>query len=102
MGRAEFSWLAGPGYVFRPEQDSDTTKDVLPSGQRIEVNAYERRSSRDYFAATRRLDLELRIASHASVVPRVRVTAFPSLLDDSGLAPRGLVARPEVAIRWIF
>jgi hypothetical protein len=33
---------------------------------------------------------------------RLRVTAFPSLLDDSGLAPRVLVARPEVAVRWRF
>jgi hypothetical protein len=37
-----------------------------------------------------------------SIVPRLRVTAFPSLLDDSGFAPRMLVARPEIAVRWGF
>ncbi len=100
--RITLTWLAGAGYVYRPVQDAGTTKEVSPGGQRIEVAAFERASSRDYIAATTRLDLELRIAPHVSVVPRVRVTAFPSLLDDSGLAPSGLTARPEVAVRWAF
>ena len=51
---------------------------------------------------TARLDVEFRIAPRVSVVPRLRVTAFPSLLDDSGLAPRMLMARPEIAVRWAF
>ncbi|HEX3702979.1 MAG TPA: hypothetical protein VHU82_06605 [Vicinamibacterales bacterium] len=100
--RITLTWLAGAGIVYRPVQDASMTKEVLPGGQRIEVAAYQRASSRDYMAATTRLDLELRIAPHVSVVPRVGVTAFPSLLDDSGLAPSGLTARPEVAVRWAF
>lgn len=75
---------------------------VLPDGQRTEVNFNERTSSRNYLAATARLDLEFRIASRMSVIPRLRVTAFPSLLDDSGLAPRLLITRPEIAARWQF
>jgi hypothetical protein len=97
-----FSWLVGGGFVYRPEQDTVVTKEVLPDGQLNEVNTRKDRSERNYMAATARLDLEFRVAPHVSVVPRVRVTAFPSLLDDSGLAPRMLSARPEIAVRWGF
>jgi hypothetical protein len=55
-----------------------------------------------YLAANARLDVEFRITPHVSVVPRLTVTAFPSLLDDSGLAPRMLMARPEIAAHWRF
>jgi hypothetical protein len=97
-----FSWLAGGGYVYRPEQFTGVTKEVLPDGQRTEVNVHKGTSVRNYLAVTARLDLAFRIAPHVSVVPRLRVTAFPSFLDDSGLAPRMLIARPEIAVRWRF
>jgi hypothetical protein len=88
--------------VYRPEQVTSMTKEVLSDGQRTEVNTHKSRSSRNYLAATARLDVEFKVAPHVSVVPRLRVTAFPSLLDDSGLAPRMLMARPQIAVRWEF
>lgn len=97
-----FSWLAGPGYAYRPAQYTVVTKEVLPDGQLIDAHTDRSASSRNYLVAAARLDLEIRVARQLSVVPRVRVTAFPSLLDDSGLAPRLLVARPEIAVRWGF
>ena len=97
-----FSWLVGGGFVYRPEQFTSVTKEVLPDGQLTEVNTRDNRSSRNYLAATAGVDLEFRVAARVSVVPRLRVTAFPSLLDDSGLAPRILTARPEVGVRWRF
>jgi hypothetical protein len=97
-----FTWLVGGGLVYRPEQYTSVTKQVLPDGQLTEVNTYKTTSSRDYLAAAARLDAEVRIARRVSVVPRVRVTAFPSMFDDSGLAPRLLMARPEIALRWQF
>jgi hypothetical protein len=97
-----FSWLAGGGYVYRPEQYTGVTKEVLPDGKLTEVHVDGGTSFRNYLAATVGLDAEFRIAPRVSVVPRLRVTAFPSFLDDSGLAPRILVARPEVAMRWQF
>lgn len=100
--RVTFSWLAGGGYVYRPEQVTSVTKEVLPDGQRSEVNTHKSTSFRNYLAATARLDVEFRVAPHVSVVPRLRVTVFPSLLDDSGLAPRMVMARPEIAVRWAF
>lgn len=63
---------------------------------------FESRSFRNYLAAAARLDVEFRVARHVSVVPRLRLTVYPSLLDDSGLAPRTIVARPEIAVRWGF
>ena len=78
------------------------TKEVLPDGQLTEVNTDTSTSFRNYLAATAGLDVEFRVAPHVSVVPRLRVTAFPSVLDDSGLAPRMLMARPEIAVRWGF
>ena len=63
------------------------TTEVLPDRQRTEVNTHKSTSSRNYLAATARLDVEFKVAPHVSLVPRLRVTAFPSLLDDSGLAP---------------
>jgi len=97
-----FTWLVGGGLVYRPEQFTRVTKEVLPDRQLSEVNTYTSTSQRNYLAATARLDVEFRVAPHVSVVPRLRVTAFPSLLDDSGLAPRMLMARPEIAVRWGF
>jgi hypothetical protein len=98
--RVTFAWLVGGGYVFRPEQFTGVTKEVLPDGQLVEVNTQKDSSSRNYIAAATRLDVEFKVAARVSIVPRVRVTIFPSLLDDSGLAPRIVVARPEVAVRW--
>jgi hypothetical protein len=100
--RVTFTWLAGGGYVNRPEQFTTVTKEVLPDGQLIEVNTRKGTSYRNYLAAIGRLDLELKVARTVSVVPRLRVTAYPALLDDSGLAPRLLMVRPEVAVRWEF
>jgi len=97
-----FSWLAGPGYVYRPDQYTVVTKEVLPDGQRIDANTDKSASSRNYLIAAARLDVEIKVARQLSIVPRLRVTAFPSLLDDSGQAPRPLVARPEIAVRWGF
>jgi hypothetical protein len=81
-----FTWLAGGGYVYRPGEFTSVTKEVLPDGQLTEVNTNNSTSFRNYLAATARLDVEFRVAPHVSVVPRLRVTAFPSLLDDSGRA----------------
>jgi hypothetical protein len=100
--RVTFTWLFGGGYVFRPERSSGVTKEVLPDGQLIEVHARNESSSRNYLAAATRLDVELKVAARVSIVPRVRVTIFPSLIDDSGSAPRMVVGRPEVAVRWSF
>jgi hypothetical protein len=97
-----FSWLVWGGFVYRPEQFTSVTKEVLPDGQLTEANTDKSTSFRNYLAATARLDVEFRVAPHLSVVPRLRVTAFPSLLDDSGHAPRMLMARPEIAVRWGF
>jgi hypothetical protein len=97
-----FTWLAGAAYVYRPEQVSSVTKEVLPDGTLSEVNRRDSTGDRNYLAAIARLDGEFRITPGLSVVPRLRVTLFPSLLDDSGLAPRPLMARPEIAVRWRF
>jgi hypothetical protein len=97
-----FSWAAGGGYVYRPAEVRGVTTETLGDGQRTEVDAYEETSFRNYVAAAARIDVELRVAPFVSVVPRLRGTWFPSFIDDSGLAPRALVARPEVAVRWQF
>ena len=97
-----FSWLAGGGYVYRPEDATAVTHEVRPDGQRTEVNVSKDTSSWNYPAAIARVDVELRVAPRVSVVPRLRVTAFPAFLDDSGRAPRLLIAQPEVAVRWQF
>ena len=88
--------------MYPPEQATSVTKEVLPDVQRTEVNTHKSTSFRNYLAATARLDVDFRVAPHVAVVPRLRVTAFPSLLDDSGLAPRMLMVRPEIAVRWAF
>ena len=99
---ATFAWLVGGGFVFRPDQFAIVTKEVLPGGQLKEVNTDERTSFSNYLAATGGFDVDFMVTPHVSVVPRLRVTAFPSIFDDSGHAPRVLTARPEVAVRWVF
>ena len=98
--RVRIAVLFGGGYVFRPEQFSSVTKEVLPDGQLIQVDTRRDTSARNYLAGGARLDVEVKVTSRIGVVPRLRLTIFPSLLDDSGLAPRLVVARPEIAVRW--
>ena len=100
--RVTFTWLVGGGFVYRPEQFTSVTKEVLPDGQLTEVDSNESMSFRNYMAAAARLDVEFSVARHVSVVPRVRLTVYPSLLDDSGSSPRLIVGRPELAVRWRF
>ena len=100
--RATFTWLVGGGFVYRPDESTTVTNEVLPTGQLMEVNSNSRTSFRNYLAAATRFDVEVRVAHAVSIVPRLRLIAFPSLPDDSGFAPRMLVARPEIAVRWGF
>jgi hypothetical protein len=100
--RVTVTWLIGGGYVVRPERSTGVTKEVLPDGRLVEVHVRNEMSFRNYIAAATRLDVELKVASRVSIVPRVRVTVFPSLRDTSGLAPRVVVARPEVGVRWML
>ena len=78
--------------MYRPEQVTSVTNEVLPDGRLTEANTHATTSSWNYLAATARLDIEFNIAPHVSVVPRLKVTAFPSLLDDRGSAPRVFMA----------
>ena len=100
--RVALSWLVGGGYVYRPTQEMRVDNEVLPNGRRVEANAHRSTSSRNYSVGSTGFDAEVRVTPRVSVVPRVRVTVFPSLLDDSGSAPRMFTARPELAARWRF
>jgi hypothetical protein len=93
-----FTWLVGGAYVYRPDNSTITTKDSDGTLSNVTME----HSMRDYLAGAARADLEIAIARHVAVVPRLQLLVFPSGLDDSGLAPRGFVARPEVAFRWRF
>jgi hypothetical protein len=68
----------------------------------MEVNTIDSSGSHSYLAGVGRVDLQIAVGSAVAVVPRLGMTVFPSLLDDSGSAPRMLVARPEIAMRWQF
>jgi hypothetical protein len=100
--RMTFSWLVGGGYLYRPQEFTSVTTDLLPGGQRTEVDVHRSTSSRNYLTATARADIEFRVVPNVSVVPPWRVTGIPAFLDDSGSAPRLLIVRPEVGIRWQF
>lgn len=100
--RVAVTWLAGVGYVYRPERSTTVTREVLPTGQLIDAHTDESASSRNYLAGNARIDVEVRVTERLAVVPRLRLTVYPALLDDSGLAPRLFVARPEIAVRWSF
>jgi hypothetical protein len=100
--RVTVTWLVGGGCVFRPERSTSVTNEVLPDGRLIEANTQKDSASHSYLAAATRFDVEVAVSPRLSIVPRVRLTIFPSLLDDSGAAPRLVVARPEVAVRWRF
>lgn len=93
-----FTWLVGGAYVYRPDESTTTTRDA--NGELSNVYTYN--TTRDYLAGAARADLEITIVRHVAVVPRLQLLVFPSGLDDSGLAPRTFVARPEIAIRWRF
>ena len=99
--RVTFTWLIGAAQVYRPERIRTTLNDLLPDGSH-QVYDIARHSSRDYLAGAARLDLTVTISRHLSAGPRLAMTIFPSALDDSGSAPRQLVARPEIALRWTF
>lgn len=98
--RVTVTWSIGGGYVFRPERATGVTHEVMPGGQLVEVETRTSTSSRNYLAAATRVDFEIGVSPRVSIVPRLRCTIFPSLLDDSGSAPRMVIPRPEVAVRW--
>lgn len=100
--RITFSWLAGGGYLYRPQEFTYVTTELQPDGQRTEVDVQKVTSTRNYVTATGRIDVEVRVVPNVSVVPRLRVTGIPAFLDDSGSAPRLLIVRPEIAMRWQF
>ena len=101
-GRVTLTWRVGGAQVYRHEPFTSVTNEVLPDGSLVVVNTYNRTSTRNYLAAAAGVEVAVRITSRVSIVPRVLLTVFPSFLDDSGLAPRMLAARPEVAVRWAF
>jgi hypothetical protein len=101
-GRTRFTWLVGGAYVYRPTHTTSVTKEVLPDGRLEEVHSSGRSSTRNHLAAVARVDLELRLTRSLLVVPRLRMTVFPLVADDSGFAPRFATTRPEVALRWRF
>jgi len=100
--RATMTWGIGGGQVYRPEHESPVLNEVLPDGTRQNVYSLSRASSRDYTVAVTRLDFDVKVAGQLWIGPRFSLTMYPSMLDDSGSAPRGLVARPELAVRWRF
>lgn len=100
--RATMTWGIGGGQVHRPEHENPVLNEVLPDGTRQNVYDHSRTSSRDYTVAVTRLDFDVNVAGQLWVGPRLSLTMYPSLLDDSGDAPRGMMARPELAVRWRF
>ena len=94
--------LAGVGQVNRPEQTRGTLNEILPDGTRRNIYDVSRSSKRDYVAGITRLDADVRIVGPLWIGPRLSLTMYPSLWDESGLAPRGFVARAELAMRWRF
>lgn len=100
--RLTCTWLVGAAQVYRPARESSTLNEVLPDSTRRNVYAVSRSSSRDYLAGVTRLDADVRIAGHVWLGPRFTLTMYPNMLDDSGSAPRGIIGRAELAVRWRF
>ena len=100
--RLALTLLAGVGKVYRQEYESGTLNEMLPDGTRRNIYAFARTYDRDYIAGITRLDADVKIAGPLWIGPRLSVTAYPSLLDESGHAPRGFVGRAELAMRWRF
>jgi hypothetical protein len=94
--------LLGAAKVYRPQHESSTLNEVLPDSTRQNVYAVSRTTSRDYVGGVTRLDADVRIAGHVWLGPRFTLTMYPTLLDESALAPRGFVGRAELAVRWRF
>jgi hypothetical protein len=96
------TWAIGVGQVYRPEHSNNTLSDVLADGTRKIVYDVSRSSDDEYLTCVTRVDLDARIAGGLWIGPRLSMTMYPSLLDESGRAPRGFVGRAEVALRWRF
>lgn len=96
------TWLVGAASVLRPNESARVTKEVMADGSPVEVDRHQDRSSRDYLAGVGGLDAAVKLSAHLAIVARLRVTAFPSMLDDSGSAPRAFMAHPQIAVRWTF
>jgi len=100
--RITLTGLLGGGQVYRPEHENPTLNEVLADGTRQNVSALSRTTSRDYLVAVTGLDFDVRVVGQLWVGPRFSLTMYPSLLDDSGSAPRGFVGRSALAVRWRF
>lgn len=100
--RVTVTWLAGGAYAYRPENYVAVTHEVLADGRLVEVDRQEGRSTRNYLAVAAGLEAAVSLSPHLAIVPRIRVTGFPNLMDESTQAPRHLVVRPQLAVRWTF
>jgi hypothetical protein len=96
------TWLVGGAFAYRPSESVGITREVLTDGSLVEVHRQEERSTRNYFAAVAGLEATVRLSDHWSIVPRIRLTVFPNLADESVEAPRHFVVRPQLAVRWTF
>jgi hypothetical protein len=96
------AWLVGGGYAYRPSESVGITREVLPDGSLVDVHTQDSRSTRNYVVGVGGLEATVKLSQHLAVVPRVRFTLFPNLMDESTEAPRHLVVRPQVAVRWTF
>lgn len=94
--------FVGGGFAYRPYKSVSMTNEILADGTAIAAPPSNTQSTRNYVAATGGLDLAVRVSAHISVRPRLRVLAFPNLLDDSGAAPKLVTVRPELGIGWAF
>jgi hypothetical protein len=94
--------LIGGAFAYRPSNYSYILNEVLPDGTLVEVHRQEGQSTRNYFAAVAGVEVTVRLSRHWAIVPRLRFTGFPNLMDESAHAPRHLVIRPQVAVRWTF
>jgi hypothetical protein len=103
VNRVTLTWLVGGAAAYRPEESVGITNEVMPDGGLVEVNRTQGRSDRNYPAGVAGLEAVVKLSAHLAIVPRLRVTAYPfAILDDSGSAPRLLIAHPQIAFRWTF
>ena len=96
------TWLVGGSFAYRPNELVQIKKEVLPDGSLVEVHRSNHRYVRSYVAGVIGLETIVKLSRQVAIVPRLRVTAFPACLDTSGSAPRLLLVRPQVGVRWTF
>jgi hypothetical protein len=97
-GPIQVALLAGLSATDRVSRHSGFSDKLTLDGELITHSPYDRRFAAQWFALALGIDVAIAVTKHLSIVPRLRLYAYPLWVE----APSLFITRPGLAVRWQF